>query len=96
LSRQIVGKNATYLYIESIIGLFVAYFLWLVLSRLTSPDVIGVSSTIITLATIFAVVVDLGVSAGSTRFLGRNFAEGKLEDAKMIIKASFRYLFLLS
>jgi O-antigen/teichoic acid export membrane protein len=89
LSRQIVGKNATYLYIESIIGLFVAYFLWLVLSRLTSPDVIGVSSTIITLATIFAVVVDLGVSAGSTRFLGRNFAEGKLEDAKMIIKASF-------
>lgn len=68
--------------------MFVGYLLWLFLSRITTPEVIGISSTVISLAVIFSVVVDLGVSRGSTRFLGKSFSGGQISDAKVYIKAS--------
>lgn len=73
---------------EVILGMFVGYVLWLILSRLTSPDVIGISSTVISLVVIFSVIVDLGVSRGSTLFLGKIFSEGQTQDAKVYVKAS--------
>lgn len=83
-----VGRKATYLYIESIIGVVAGYLLWLFLSKLTTPDVIGVASTIISLNTIFSTIVDLAVPTGSTRFLGKSFLERRTEDAKVLVKAS--------
>ena len=71
-----------------LIGMFVGYLLWLALSRLTTPDVIGVSSTVITLALIFSVIADLGVSRGSTLFLGKYFSQKETEDVKVLVKAS--------
>jgi O-antigen/teichoic acid export membrane protein len=68
--------------------MFVGYILWLILSRLTSPDVIGISSTVISLVVIFSVIVDLGVSRGSTLFLGKSFSEGQTQDANVYVKAS--------
>jgi O-antigen/teichoic acid export membrane protein len=92
VSRQVVGRKAIYLYLESIIAMSVGYFLWFILSKIASLEVIGVSSTVISLTIIFTTVVDLGVSYGSTRFLGRSFSEGQIEDTKVLIRAS---LFLL-
>lgn len=91
---EVVGKKASFIYLETIMGMSVGYFLWLFLSRLTTPDVIGISSTIISLATIFSVIVDLGVSRGSTLFLGKNFSEGRLEDAAIVVKSSLLLVFL--
>ena len=72
--------------------MIVGYFLWFILSKLVPLDVIGVSSTVISLSIIFTTLVDLGISNGSTRFLGRSFSEGENGDTKVLIKAS---LFLL-
>lgn len=66
----------------------VGYILWLFLSKLTTPDVIGISSTVISLAAIFSAIVDLGASRGSTLFLGKSFSEGQTDDAKALVKAS--------
>jgi O-antigen/teichoic acid export membrane protein len=68
--------------------MFVGYLLWLFLSRITSPEVIGISSTIISIAVIFSVIVDLGVSRGGTRFLGKCFSDGQINDARVYVKAS--------
>jgi O-antigen/teichoic acid export membrane protein len=92
LSRRLLGRRATYLYVESIITMSVGYFLWFILSKIATLEIIGVSSTVISLTIIFTTVVDLGISYGSTRFLGRSFSEGQTEDTKVLIRAS---LFLL-
>lgn len=82
-----IGKRATYIYIERIIEIFFGYIFWLFLSRLTTPDVIGISSTVISLTVIFSIIADLGISTGSTRFLGRSFSH-KSRDTKVLVKAS--------
>jgi O-antigen/teichoic acid export membrane protein len=88
LSRKTVGRKASYIYIETVIEMFVGYILWLLLSRITTPDVIGISSTVISLAIIFSVIADLGVSRGSTRFLGRSFSEEQMDVTKALMKAA--------
>ena len=74
--------------------MFVSYVLWLLLSRLTTPDIIGISSTVISLAMIFSVIVDLGVSRGSTFHLGKSFSIGQSGDTTLFIKASLVILCL--
>lgn len=49
------------------------YILWLFLSGLTTPDVIGIASTVVSLSVIFSQIVDIHVSVGSVRFLGKAF-----------------------
>jgi len=68
--------------------MFVGYLLWLLLSRLTTPDVIGVASTVISVSIIFSIIADLGAYRGSTIFLGKSFLEGHIDEAKILIKAS--------
>jgi O-antigen/teichoic acid export membrane protein len=88
LSRKTVGKKASYVYVETVIEMFVGYILWLFLSRITTPDVIGISSTVISLVIIFSVIADLGVSRGSTLFLGKSFSKEQSEDSRTFIKAA--------
>src|SRR5437867_3680776 len=64
------------------------YVLWLFLSSLTTPDVIGIASTVISLSVIFSQIIDLAVPIGSTRFLGKSFSEGKSEDTQVLVKGS--------
>lgn len=63
------------------------YVLWLFLSSLTTPDVIGIASTVVSLSVIFSQILDIHVSVGSIPFLGKSFSEGKLEDVKLLVEA---------
>jgi O-antigen/teichoic acid export membrane protein len=87
IGSETMGKNATYLYVESIIAMVAGYVLWLFLSSLSSPDVIGIASTVVSLSVIFSQIVDIHVSVGGVRFLGKSFAEGNLEDVKLLVTA---------
>jgi len=64
------------------------YILWFFLSSLTTPDVIGVASTIISLSVIFSQITDLAIPTGSTRFLGKTFSEGKKEETQVLVQSS--------
>jgi O-antigen/teichoic acid export membrane protein len=64
------------------------YVLWFFLSSLTTPTVIGIASTVISLSTIFSQIIDLAIPIGSTRFLGKSFSEGNVEDTQVLIKGS--------
>jgi O-antigen/teichoic acid export membrane protein len=73
--------------------MILGYVFWIILSQITSAEIIGASSALISLTNIFAVVAIIGVDEGIQRFLGRSFSEGMIDEAKLYVKAS---LFLVS
>ena len=92
-NKKLVGKGAVYIYIESIISAITGYGLWLLLTKITTSAVVGTTSTVITLASIFTTIVAIGIPNSIPRFLGKSFSEQHLENAKVFVKAS---LFLVS
>jgi O-antigen/teichoic acid export membrane protein len=92
MDKNTIGKGAAYLYVEAVTMLFSGYIYWLILSKIASPSVIGISSTAISFITIFIVGSSIGVAGGIQRFLGKGLAERKIEEIKIFIKSS---LFIL-
>jgi O-antigen/teichoic acid export membrane protein len=85
---QSIGKNASYIYFETIVRLFSSFLLWILLTKISTPQVIGTSSTLISLATIFATIASVGVPLGIPLFLGRIFLDNRLQDARVFIYSS--------
>jgi O-antigen/teichoic acid export membrane protein len=94
MSKQEVGKGAAYLYLETISAMFGGYLFWLTMSKITTPDVIGASSTLISIVTIFVSVVMLGIPTGVQRFLGKSYLTDQVDTANVFIKASLLMLSL--
>jgi O-antigen/teichoic acid export membrane protein len=88
LNGQSLGRGAGYIFIETVIGFISGYLLWLILARLTTPEIIGTSSAVVSLASIFTTVAALGVPTGVSRFLARFFHEKDLESATIFVKVS--------
>jgi O-antigen/teichoic acid export membrane protein len=82
-----IGQGAAYIYIETIIGLLSGYVLWFILSRITTPEAIGVSSAIISFSAIFAGIATIGVPYGISHFLGKSLSNQQLEK-KVFINTS--------
>jgi O-antigen/teichoic acid export membrane protein len=89
VSKLQVGRGAVYLYIENISSMIFGYAFWFILSRITSPESVGISSSLISVATIFSAVAAVGVPLGAQRFLGKIFLERRYEDSIIYIKSSF-------
>ena len=83
-----VRSGAAYLFIETIFSTFFGYVFWFVMSRIATPEIIGISSTAISFATIFIIVSTIGIPTGVQRFLAKAFSENKEENAKLFVKAS--------
>jgi stage V sporulation protein B len=68
--------------------------LWIGLTRIATPEIIGTSSSVISLANIFTTVAILGLPTGVSRFLAKFFYEKDLEKANVFVKASLILLAL--
>ncbi len=88
MSKLDFGKGTAYLYIEASTMMLSGYIFWLILSKVTTSEVIGTSSAVISFTTIFISIVTIGVPSGIQRFLGRSFSEQKLGDVKVFTNAS--------
>jgi O-antigen/teichoic acid export membrane protein len=88
LSKLQIGRGAAFLYIENITAMAYGYAFWYILSKITTPDVIGISSSLISLAAIFTSLASMGIPVASQRFLGKMFLERKFEDINLFIKTS--------
>jgi O-antigen/teichoic acid export membrane protein len=86
--KKILGRGAAYIYIESISSLISGYIFWLIVSKITTPEIIGTSSTVVTYATIVAVIAGMGVPIGMQRFVGKSFSEKNFEDVKRYVITS--------
>jgi O-antigen/teichoic acid export membrane protein len=89
VSKLQVGRGAVYLYIENISSMLFGYAFWFILSRITTPEIVGISSSLISIAAIFISIASIGVPLGAQRFLGKIFLERRFEDSIVYIKCSF-------
>jgi O-antigen/teichoic acid export membrane protein len=89
IDKSTFGRGISYLYIESITMLFSGYIYWLILSKITSPLVIGTSSTVISIAGIFTVIGALGVSGGIQRYLSKAMVSKDSRMIKGLINSAF-------
>jgi O-antigen/teichoic acid export membrane protein len=89
MSKLQIGRGAVYLYIENISSMLFGYAFWFILSRITTPEIVGISSSLISIAVIFISVASIGVPLGVQRFLGKIFLEQRFEDALVYTKSSF-------
>jgi O-antigen/teichoic acid export membrane protein len=83
-----IGKGAVYLYVENIVAGISGYAFWLIISKIVSPEIIGISSSIVSFSTILAVIAAFGIPNGIPRFLGRSFSEENISEAKRYVKVS--------
>ncbi len=88
LDGHAIGRGAGYIFVETIIGFISGYLLWLVLTRITTPEIIGISATVVSLSSIFIVIAEIGVDKGSSRLLARCFHDNNLEKARIFVKVS--------
>jgi O-antigen/teichoic acid export membrane protein len=87
-SKQVVGRGAAYIYLETIAMMISGYGFWIIMSKISTTNIIGISSAVVSLSAIFTVVAGIGVSNGIQRFLGKAFSEEKMDDAKVFVKNS--------
>lgn len=64
------------------------YFFWLIMSKITSPEIIGTSSAVVSLALIFTAIGTLGIPNGIQRFLGKSFSESQSGNVRIFVHAS--------
>jgi O-antigen/teichoic acid export membrane protein len=83
-----IGKGAAYLYIENIVAGISGYAFWLIISKIVSPEIIGISSSIVSFSVILAIIAGLGIPNGIQRFLGRSFSEENYSEAKRYVNVS--------
>ena len=86
--KRTVGRGAAYLYIESISALISGYIFWIIMSKITTSETIGISSTLFSLAGIVAVVASIGIPTGVQRFIGKSFSDKKLDEAKTLVSVA--------
>lgn len=68
--------------------MFLGYLLWFILARIATPEIIGTSSAVISLTAIFTSIATLGLPAGVSRFLAKEFYEGNLYEVNTYVKAA--------
>jgi len=59
------------------------------LTKITTPDVIGTSATVVAVSGIFITISGMAIQNGLPRFVGKSFARQENEDAKLFVKISF-------
>ena len=88
LNGAAISRGAGYIFVETIVGFISGYLLWFILTRITTPDIIGLSSSLVSLASIFTTVASLGVPVGVSRLLAKTFYENDRDNSKTLIKIS--------
>lgn len=91
-----VARGAFYLYVSTLIVSFLGYVFWLVISKLTTPDVVGLASTAVSLAIILSSLTIFGIPTGIQRFLGKAHAEGDMTSLKSYLSNGLTVLTLAS
>ena len=90
--RNEVGKGAIYLYIQLISSMISGYIFLILLARITTTDIIGTFSFLVSISEIFANMAIIGLPDSVQKFVGKSFLQNRQEDAKVFVKISFIFL----
>jgi O-antigen/teichoic acid export membrane protein len=87
--RNEVGKGAIYLYIQLISSMISGYIFLILLARITTTEIIGTFSLLVSISEIFANIAVIGLPDSIQKFVGRSFLQHKQADAKVFLIISF-------
>ena len=87
--RNELGKGAIYLYIQLVSSMISGYIFLILLARITTTEVIGTFSLLVSISEIFANIAIIGLSDSIQRFVGKSFLQNKITDAKIFVKVAF-------
>ncbi len=91
-----VVRGAFYLYVSTLITSVLGYVYWLVVSKLTSPEVVGLASTAVSVAVIAYSFTVLGIPTGIQRFFGKAYSEKDFDSLRVYFSTGFTVLLLVS
>jgi len=90
--RNEVGKGAIYLYIQLISSMISGYIFLILLARITTTEIIGTFSLLVSISEIFANIAIIGLPDSIQKFVGKSFLQYRQADAKVFVKISFIFL----
>src|SRR6266540_179175 len=87
-----VGKGAIFLYIQLISSMISGYIFLILLARITTTEIIGTFSLLVSISEIFANIAIIGLPDSIQKFVGKSFLQYRQADAKVFVKISFIFL----
>jgi len=90
--RNEVGKGAIYLYLQLISSMVSGYIFLILLARITTTEIIGTFSLLVSFSEIFANIAIIGLPDSIQKFVGKSFLQNSPEDAKVFVKIAFLLL----
>jgi O-antigen/teichoic acid export membrane protein len=90
--RNDVGKGAIYLYIQLISSMISGYIFLILLAKITTTEIIGTFSLLVSISEIFANIAMIGLPDSIQKFVGKSFLQYRQADAKVFVKISFIFL----
>jgi O-antigen/teichoic acid export membrane protein len=88
MSKSQVRSSTVYLYVENITGMLLGYVFWFLMSNLTTPEIIGVSSSLTSLTAIYAAIGSIGIPLTVHRLMGNMYFERKFADIRVLLEVS--------
>jgi len=83
-----VGKGAIFLYIQLISSMISGYIFLILLARITTTEIIGTFSLLVSLSEIFANIAIIGLPDSIQKFVGKSFLQKNKNEAKVFVKIS--------
>jgi O-antigen/teichoic acid export membrane protein len=90
--RDEVGKGAIYLYIQLVASMISGYIFLILLAKITTTDVIGTYSLLVSISEVFANIAIIGLADSIQRFVGKSLLRGKLSEAKLFVRIALIFL----
>lgn len=89
MERNQVGRGAIYLYIQLISSMVSGYIFLILLARITTTEIIGTFSLLVSISEIFANIALIGLPDSIQKFVGKSFLQNNHVDAKTFSRSSF-------
>lgn len=90
--RNDVGKGAIYLYIQLISSMISGYIFLILLARITTTEIIGTFSLLVSISEIFANIAIIGLPDSIQKYVGKSFLRGRRADARIYVRLSIAFL----
>jgi len=68
--------------------MFSGYVFWLILSKFTTSEVIGIAAAVISVSNIFITISAMAIQNGLQRFMGKSFGKQEKGDVKVFVKSA--------
>ena len=54
--KKVIGRGAAYIYVETIASIISGYIFWIIMSKIATTEIIGMSSTMVSFASIVSCI----------------------------------------